>query len=72
MAIEDAIVLAEELATQDALSDALEHFMQRRYERVKALFDISLQIGKWEQEYDPNADPVGLTARSFKTAAAPI
>ncbi len=71
-AIEDAIVLAEELATQVPLSDALDHFMQRRYARDKAMFDMSLQIGKWEQDHNPNADPVGLTARSFEIAATPI
>ena len=72
MAIEDAIVLTEELAAQAALPDALDRFMQRRYARDKAMFDISLQIGKWEQDHDPNADPVGLTAKSVEIAVAPI
>ncbi|MEV0184720.1 FAD-dependent monooxygenase [Streptomyces sp. NPDC050625] len=45
MALEDAVVLAEELAVPDrAVEASLEAFMQRRYNRVKLVQDVSHQI----------------------------
>ena len=55
MAIEDAVVLAEELSTQAGVDAALSAYSARRGERVKRVFDISLAICQTEQ--DPNADP---------------
>ncbi len=72
MAIEDAIVLAEELATQAPLPDALNCFMQRRYERCKTLVDISSQLSRWERDQVVDADVEGLTRKSFEVAAMPI
>jgi 2-polyprenyl-6-methoxyphenol hydroxylase-like FAD-dependent oxidoreductase len=72
MAIEDAIVLAEELATKQCLPEALEQFMQRRYERCKKLVDISAQLSIWERDDVADADVAGLTQQSFEVAAAPI
>jgi hypothetical protein len=46
--------------------------MARRYERVKAIVDISLQIGRWEMDRQHDADFVGLTIKSVMTTAAPI
>lgn len=73
MAIEDAIVLSEELATRDELSDALESFMARRYERSRMVYENSIQLGKWEMDPgDPNADPVGLSRTSIGLLAQPL
>jgi 2-polyprenyl-6-methoxyphenol hydroxylase-like FAD-dependent oxidoreductase len=72
MAIEDAIVLAEEVASGDPLPQALDRFMQRRYERCKALVEISSQLSQWERDQTPDADVEGLTRRSFEIAATPI
>jgi 2-polyprenyl-6-methoxyphenol hydroxylase-like FAD-dependent oxidoreductase len=72
MAMEDALVLAEELAGHDLLAPALERFMERRFDRVKTIVDISLQIGRWEMEQRHDADFVGLTIQSVMTTAAPI
>jgi 2-polyprenyl-6-methoxyphenol hydroxylase-like FAD-dependent oxidoreductase len=77
MAIEDAIVLAEELASQNgghggtALQEALDRFMERRYERCKALVEISSEISRGEREH-VDVDVAGLTRQSFEVAAAPI
>lgn len=54
MAIEDAVVLTEELSQQACIDDALVAYGQRRGERVKRVFDISLAICQAEQ--DPHAD----------------
>lgn len=49
LAIEDAVVLGEELAVGDAVSAALNRYMARRYERCKMVVDVSAQVGEWEQ-----------------------
>jgi 2-polyprenyl-6-methoxyphenol hydroxylase-like FAD-dependent oxidoreductase len=74
MALEDAIVLADEAARADTgdVAGALERWMERRYERVKEIVEISRQIGDWEIAGQADADFVGLTVRSVITTAAPI
>lgn len=73
MAIEDAIVLAEELATRDTPADALDGYMARRYERSKMVYDNSIQLGEWEKTPgDPDADPVGLSRASLAALAQPL
>jgi 2-polyprenyl-6-methoxyphenol hydroxylase-like FAD-dependent oxidoreductase len=49
MAIEDAIVLTEELSKSSDLSEALQAYSTRRGRRVSAIYDISLQICQLEQ-----------------------
>jgi 2-polyprenyl-6-methoxyphenol hydroxylase-like FAD-dependent oxidoreductase len=72
MAMEDAIVLADELTGRQSVPEALEHFMERRFERCKLISDISRQIGRWEIENDPDADFVGLTIKSVVATAEPV
>lgn len=72
MAIEDSVVLAEELTGTATVGEALERYMQRRFERCKTMVEISLQMSRWEQTADPAADPGGATGRSFALAAQPI
>jgi 2-polyprenyl-6-methoxyphenol hydroxylase-like FAD-dependent oxidoreductase len=74
MAIEDAIVLAEETTGDRTLEAALASFMDRRYERAKLIWTISRQIGQWELDHTPppEADFVGLTMQSIHATAAPI
>lgn len=54
MAIEDAVVLSEELGRQVSIEEALDAYGRRRADRVKRVFDITLAISKAEQE--PNSD----------------
>lgn len=70
-AIEDGLVLAELLA-ENSVDDALPAYMARRYERTKFIWEASLQVGKWEQEPTPEADPAGLTRRMLEVVSAPI
>ncbi|HVW17713.1 MAG TPA: FAD-dependent oxidoreductase [Solirubrobacteraceae bacterium] len=72
MAVEDAIVLAEEATGEGPLADALERWQDRRFDRVKTICDISRQIGQWEIDDVQDADFVGLTVKSVVTTAAPI
>ena len=72
MAIEDAIVLSEEVTSDAPLDEALERFMERRFVRCKLIWEVSRQIGQWEIDHDPDADFVGLTMQSIHATAAPI
>lgn len=72
MAIEDAVVLAEEVSGGDDLTASLDRFMARRFERCKRIWEISRQIGIWEIENAPDADFMGLTLESVRLTAAPI
>jgi 2-polyprenyl-6-methoxyphenol hydroxylase-like FAD-dependent oxidoreductase len=72
MAIEDALVLAEELASDKPLDEALASFDARRYERCKFIYDVSHQIGRWEIEHKYDADFAGLTMQSTLVTAEPI
>jgi 2-polyprenyl-6-methoxyphenol hydroxylase-like FAD-dependent oxidoreductase len=74
MAIEDAIVLAEEVTSGDELGTGLERYAERRYPRCREIWEISRQIGTWEIEHTPppEADFVGLTMKSVHVTAAPI
>jgi len=74
MAMEDAVVLAEEVTRGGELDDALDRYAERRYPRCKEIWEISRQIGVWEIEHTPppEADFVGLTIKSVQLAAAPV
>jgi 2-polyprenyl-6-methoxyphenol hydroxylase-like FAD-dependent oxidoreductase len=72
MAIEDAVVLAEELASKPTFLKALDGYMVRRYERCKTLVELSMEICKGEINNDPTVDAPGLTAKSMQIAAEPI
>jgi 2-polyprenyl-6-methoxyphenol hydroxylase-like FAD-dependent oxidoreductase len=73
MAMEDGIVLAEEVTSGD-VDTALERYVERRYPRCREIWEISRQIGTWEVEHTPppEADFVGLTMRSVHVTAAPV
>ena len=74
MAIEDAIVLAEEVTSGAELDAALERYGERRYPRCREIWEISRQIGTWEIDHTPppEADFVGLTMKSVHVTAAPV
>jgi len=72
MAIEDAVVLAEEVASDPDPAAALERFMERRFARCRRIWEISRQLGRWEIEHRHDADFVGLTMESVQLTAAPI
>jgi 2-polyprenyl-6-methoxyphenol hydroxylase-like FAD-dependent oxidoreductase len=71
-AIEDAIVLAEELAKDLPVPAALEAFTARRYERCRAIVEGSELIGKWEQDHSLPVDPDATRNSVIMAASAPI
>jgi 2-polyprenyl-6-methoxyphenol hydroxylase-like FAD-dependent oxidoreductase len=73
MAIEDGIVLSEELAVGDAIEVALERFMQRRWERCRTVVENSAQISDWERApAGAGGDAAALTGESMALLAQPI
>ena len=49
IAIQDAVVLTQELEREQSVDAALEAFMARRYERCKMLVEGCRQIGEWQK-----------------------
>ena len=72
MAIEDAVVLAEELTKDVSVYQAFEAFMQRRYERCKYVIDVSTQIGRAEMDPSLGVNAAALTGQSAVVLAEPI
>jgi 2-polyprenyl-6-methoxyphenol hydroxylase-like FAD-dependent oxidoreductase len=71
-AVEDAVVLAEELQKNGPVHDSLQSFMRRRFERCKFILEASLQIGEWEMHPDPKADVGSLMGRVAQTVVQPL
>jgi 2-polyprenyl-6-methoxyphenol hydroxylase-like FAD-dependent oxidoreductase len=73
MAIEDAVVLSDLLASDAPVSQVLEEFMLRRYERCRMVVENSLQLVEWEKEsLAPDARYDALMGRSVMALAEPI
>jgi 2-polyprenyl-6-methoxyphenol hydroxylase-like FAD-dependent oxidoreductase len=72
IAIEDAIVLAEELTVNGSVPAALDRFMRRRFERCQMVVENSERLGEWEQRPEPGADPIALTNASWEQLEDPI
>jgi 2-polyprenyl-6-methoxyphenol hydroxylase-like FAD-dependent oxidoreductase len=71
-AIEDGIVLSEELRGKDALDEALDAYMARRYERCRFIVEGSEDIGRWEQDHSLPIDPNAKRQEVVMAAMAPI
>jgi len=67
IAIEDALVLSEELAREADLEFALTRFEERRWERCRLVVENSVRIGHMEQTH---ADPVALKMLMAESEAA--
>jgi 2-polyprenyl-6-methoxyphenol hydroxylase-like FAD-dependent oxidoreductase len=73
IALEDAIVMAEELADGSSLPEALDSFMARRFDRCKLVVDNSVQLAEWEKNADEHSEEAArLQTDSFTQLAAPI
>ncbi|MFM8555438.1 MAG: FAD-dependent oxidoreductase [Betaproteobacteria bacterium] len=72
MAIEDGIVLAQEVSRAKSLSEAFYRFMQRRYARCKMVVENSLQIGRLEMAGASPAEQTAVVDRSLAVLAQPI
>jgi 2-polyprenyl-6-methoxyphenol hydroxylase-like FAD-dependent oxidoreductase len=77
LAIEDAVVLAEELQTGAPVSAALEQFMARRFERCKMVVESSNTVSEWEQlewqgKLPEGANVAALIGQASGRMGAPI
>lgn len=72
LAIEDALVLAEELRGTDHVASALQRFMQRRYERCQLVVENSFEIGNRERAGAPAGEQTEILARSLAALAEDI
>ena len=71
-ALDDGIVLAQELGRGVPVQDALEAFTTRRFDRCKAVVEGSLAISRWEQDHSLPIDPDATRAQIGMSAAMPI
>lgn len=63
MCLEDASVLAELLLTAERVDESMwQAFLARRFERVRAVVEGSLQLVRWLADGDSEADVAGLMA----------
>lgn len=70
-AMEDALVLGESLLAHSDLNAALDAFMDRRFDRAKAVVDASVQVGQWMIDDDPDADIPGLFMQTLGALCEP-
>jgi 2-polyprenyl-6-methoxyphenol hydroxylase-like FAD-dependent oxidoreductase len=72
MAVEDGLVLADELACAVTVEEGLRHFMARRYDRCRLVVENSVQLGRYEVERAPVEAQTALVERSLAKLAEAI
>ncbi|MGY4533208.1 2-polyprenyl-6-methoxyphenol hydroxylase-like FAD-dependent oxidoreductase [Pseudomonas sp. TE3786] len=72
MAIEDAVVLSEELTAGGDLAQQLQRFMARRFERCRYISESSVLAGDKEMQHDREFDRIGLVKQMLARTAEPI
>jgi 2-polyprenyl-6-methoxyphenol hydroxylase-like FAD-dependent oxidoreductase len=73
IAIEDAVVLAELMATELSLPKLLEQFMARRFERCRLVVETAVKLGEMEKDTTiPIQAHFDLMAATFRQMAAPL
>jgi 2-polyprenyl-6-methoxyphenol hydroxylase-like FAD-dependent oxidoreductase len=72
IAVEDAVVLAEELQRHDRLDAALHAHTTRRYERSRLVVESSLRLGQIEQTGGSKAEHEQVMRHALGALTAPI
>jgi 2-polyprenyl-6-methoxyphenol hydroxylase-like FAD-dependent oxidoreductase len=72
MAIEDAIVLAEEIARRETPEEAFDAYRERRFARCRYIVEESLAICRGQLGQGPLVDNAKATAAMFEVTAQPI
>jgi 2-polyprenyl-6-methoxyphenol hydroxylase-like FAD-dependent oxidoreductase len=72
IAVEDALVLAEELAGAASVAEAFDAFVARREERCRLVVESSIEIGRLEQAQAPAAAQTAVVERALAILAQPI
>jgi 2-polyprenyl-6-methoxyphenol hydroxylase-like FAD-dependent oxidoreductase len=71
MAMEDGIVLVEELIRAKDARQAFERYFSRRFERCKMVVENSLKIGQLEQSRASAAEQAAVVESSLRQLAMP-
>lgn len=71
-AIEDGLVLTQELQAKATLDEAFAAFMERRYDRCRFIVEGSEAIGAWEQDHSLPIDPNAKRYEVTMAALAPV
>lgn len=71
MAMEDAVVLAQCIASAPTLAAAFDAFMARRFERVRTVVETSVALSRLEQANAPPSENIKLLTTAFATIAEP-
>jgi len=73
LAIEDGVVLGEELEKGDELAQTLTRVGERRFERCRMVVEGGVQISRWQQSPEPHEEDQGqLTDVIWRTLAHPV
>lgn len=72
MAVEDAIVLADEVNRQDSIEAALQAYRNRRFDRCRYVVESSLAICNGQLGKGPPVDNQKATAEMFARVSQPI
>ncbi|MFE2719109.1 FAD-dependent oxidoreductase [Streptomyces mirabilis] len=73
MCLEDAVALAEALATAPTLDEALHAYSDRRHPRCKFVVETGNQLSYWQTHPGtPGADHQGVIAAAFERLAGPF
>jgi 2-polyprenyl-6-methoxyphenol hydroxylase-like FAD-dependent oxidoreductase len=72
IALEDAVVLGEELRGSEDVPTALARFSERRFDRCRLVVEASSTLNKWQLHPEtPEADRAALSATAFEALAQP-
>ena len=71
MALEDAVVLAQCVASAATLDAALQAFMARRFERVRTVVEASVSMSRLEQESASPAQNMALMSTALQAISQP-
>jgi 2-polyprenyl-6-methoxyphenol hydroxylase-like FAD-dependent oxidoreductase len=72
MAIEDALVLAEELVLADSVEQTFARFMARREARCRLVTECSMELGRLEQARAPVEEQTKVVERALLALSEPI
>ena len=71
MAIEDAVVLGQEVRGDGTLAETLQRFMKRRFQRTQLVVETSVEIGEMLKRGDPVPEQNALRGRALGALKAP-
>jgi 2-polyprenyl-6-methoxyphenol hydroxylase-like FAD-dependent oxidoreductase len=71
MAVEDAVVLAQELSRDDEVESAVAAYTARRQDRAKLVVETSVAVMRGEQEHRPDHEWATMRASAFQKLAEP-